>query len=101
VSGRSRTAAANPDGAERRIRPGLGGSAGPRPCVSIVESLKKLVDPVRARQEEQERRSDRERPAADDEGGPPAPNRRCRVCGHEGTEPSFCPDCLAETMRPL
>jgi len=69
--------------------------------VSIVESFKKLVDPVRARQEQEERRSDRERPDADDEGGPPPPKRRCRVCGHEGPESRFCPDCLAETMRPL
>jgi len=69
--------------------------------VSIVESFKKLVDPARARQEEEERRADRERPDADGEGGPPPPKRRCRVCGHEGPEPQFCPDCLAETMRPL
>ena len=92
--------------------PSLSGGAGafgldpPAPSgqdhvVSIVESLKKLVDPVRARQEEEERRADRERPDADDDGGPPPPKRRCRVCGHEGPERQFCPDCLAETMRPL
>ena len=67
--------------------------------MAIVESLKRLVDPVRAREEETERRADRERPDADDDGGPP-PKHRCRVCGHEGPEAIFCPDCLAETMRP-
>ena len=68
--------------------------------MSIVESLKKLVDPVRAREEESARRADRERPDADDDAGPPPRPHRCRVCGHEGPEPRFCPDCLAETMRP-
>jgi len=69
--------------------------------MSIIETLKKLVDPVRARQEEIERRADRERPSRDDEGGPPPRRHRCRVCGLEDTAARFCPHCLAETMRPL
>jgi hypothetical protein len=98
-----RSCRTHPDhaGTGRRIRLDSGTRPGQDHVVSIVESLKKLVDPVRARQEESERRTARERPDADDKGGPPPPTRRCRVCGHEGPEPIFCPDCLAETMRPL
>ena len=68
--------------------------------MSIVESLKKLVDPVAARAAEALRRSEREQPARDDAGPPPA-HFACRVCGYRGSEPEFCPTCLAGTMRPL
>jgi hypothetical protein len=34
---------------------------------------------------------------------PPEPTiekrHNCRICGHAGPEPQFCPVCLAETMR--
>jgi Smr domain len=65
--------------------------------VSIVESLKRLFDPAAARQEEAERKADRERPIREDTG----PDRwfECRVCHHVGPEPTFCPTCLAGTMR--
>jgi Smr domain len=66
--------------------------------VSIIESLKKLVDPIAARETaaEQIRLREKNGPA---EAGPP-PTFECRVCGHLGPEPDFCPDCLAQTMRP-
>jgi hypothetical protein len=66
--------------------------------VSILESLTKLVDPVAARAQEAERERLRT-PARQSPAGPP-PTFECRVCGYLGPEPSFCPTCLAETMRP-
>jgi rubrerythrin len=33
------------------------------------------------------------------EGDPPSPRFRCRVCGHEWSEPAYCPVCLADTME--
>lgn len=68
--------------------------------MSIVESLKKLVDPVAARERDVELKQSREQPTRDDSAGP-EPERMCRVCGHRGREPIFCPECLAETMRPV
>jgi DNA-nicking Smr family endonuclease len=67
--------------------------------VSIVESLKRLFDPAAARQEDAERRADRERPQRENDGGP-ARWFECRVCHHLGPEPTFCPTCLAGTMKP-
>ena len=66
--------------------------------MSIIESLTKLVDPVAAREQDAERERLRARPGRSDAGAPPT--FECRVCGYLGPEPSFCPDCLAETMRP-
>jgi len=67
--------------------------------MSIVESLKRLVDPVQARKEEAERKSAREQPILEAAGGPPG--FRCRVCGQLGEDATFCIDCLAATMEPL
>jgi DNA-nicking Smr family endonuclease len=69
------------------------------PDVSIVESLKRLFDPATAQQEDAERRADRERPQRENEGGP-ARWFECRVCHYVGQEPTFCPTCLAGTMKP-
>ncbi len=66
--------------------------------MSIIESLTKLVDPLAAREQEAERERLRAQPRRTDAG--PPPTFECRVCGHLGPEPSFCPECLAETMRP-
>lgn len=65
--------------------------------MSIVESLKRLVDPAQARQEEAERKSARELPIREAEAGPPG--FRCRVCGQLGRDAMFCADCLAATME--
>jgi hypothetical protein len=64
--------------------------------VSIVESLRRLVDPVEARARQEELRIEREQPIREADGDPPS--YACRVCGHRGIEPDFCPTCLAETM---
>jgi hypothetical protein len=66
--------------------------------VSIIDSLTKLVDPMAAREREAERERLRARPARTAAG--PAPTFECRVCGFLGTDPRYCPTCLAETMRP-
>jgi hypothetical protein len=64
--------------------------------VSIVESLRKLVDPVEARARQEKLRIEREQPIREAEGDPPS--YACRVCGYRGSEPDYCPTCLAETM---
>lgn len=66
--------------------------------MSIIESLKKLVDPEQARHEDSERLVARNLPERDDAAPPPA-TYECRVCRHVGPEKIFCPKCLAETMR--
>jgi hypothetical protein len=66
--------------------------------MSIIESLRKLVDPIAARQKEAERIALRETPVREEAAAPPL--HECRVCGYIGVEPDFCPDCLAQTMRP-
>ena len=67
--------------------------------MSIVESLKRLVDPVQARQLEEERRKAREQPKRDHAGDPPS--FACRICGHVSADKAYCPECLADTMEPL
>ncbi len=67
--------------------------------MSIVESLKKLVDPVQARAREEELRKEREQPKRDHSGDPPG--FACRICGHVSDDKSYCPECLADTMRPV
>jgi len=67
--------------------------------MSIVESLIKLVDPVQAERRERERVVQREQPRRDHDGDPP--RFSCRVCGHEGEDKSYCPECLADTMEAL
>ena len=65
--------------------------------MSIVESLKKIVDPVEARRREEELLAEREQPKRNDDGDPP--HFKCRVCGLEDLESSYCPSCLADTMQ--
>jgi hypothetical protein len=67
--------------------------------MSIVESLKRLVDPSQARKEEAERKGAREQPLRDADAAPP--RFRCRVCGEPGKDAMFCADCLAATMEPI
>ena len=68
--------------------------------MSIVESLRKIVDPVQARQREEERKSEREQPKREGAAGEP-PRFVCRVCGHEDEQKGYCPSCLADTMTPV
>lgn len=67
--------------------------------MSIIESLKRLVDPVQVRQEEAERKAAREQPKREHDGDPP--QFACRVCGQVGADRSYCPECLADTMEPV
>jgi hypothetical protein len=67
--------------------------------MSIVESLLKIVDPTQAKAREEERRVQREQPIRNDDTDPP--RFVCRVCGTEDEQGSFCPKCLAGTMRKL
>lgn len=81
--------------------------------MSIVWSLKRLFDPATHNREEGERRSEREQPRRSQAGDPPRfevagrppapeppPQFCCRVCGYEGRSGAYCPDCLADTMKP-
>jgi rubrerythrin len=67
--------------------------------MSIIESLIKAVDPVQAKQREEERKAEREQPKHDRDADPP--RFACRVCGYEDTEKGYCPQCLADTMAPV
>jgi hypothetical protein len=67
--------------------------------VSIVQSLKKLVDPERARQEAAQFKRERELPRREAAGDPPT--YCCRICQTTSTDRSYCPACLADTMVPL
>lgn len=79
--------------------------------MSILDSLRRLVDPVEHRKQEAEKRRKREAIPPEvnpDEVDVKLPEARaaaepsplsCSVCGHEG-KGAFCPVCLAETMKP-
>jgi rubrerythrin len=66
--------------------------------MSILYTLKKLVDPNQARLEEAERKKRREMKKREAPGDPPV--YVCRVCGARSTEGAYCPQCLADTMTP-
>jgi hypothetical protein len=76
--------------------------------VSIVDSLRRLVDPVAAREHAARMERLRKPPRDDAQGGSRGGAGKnatgkayeCRVCGLVGTAPDFCPECLAQTMRP-
>ena len=67
--------------------------------MSIIESLVRLVDPVQAREREEERRKQREQPKREQSGDPP--RFACRICGHLSEDKAYCPECLADTMEPV
>lgn len=82
------------------------------PVVSILWVLRKYIDSMAAREEEASFKRQREARPADLEDDdtdvvidpPPAkaaPIYRCRVCGQEGMDESFCAECLAGTMEPI
>lgn len=69
------------------------------PTNSIVWSLKRLFDkPAEVEREERDRAASL-RGTRKEDGDPPT--YRCRVCGLEGPEGSFCPECLADTMETI
>ena len=67
--------------------------------MSIIDTFKMVVDPIAARQQEAERTRWREQVKREAEGDPPI--YRCRVCGTESPDRTYCPQCLADTMEPL
>ncbi len=67
--------------------------------MSIIQSLKKLTDPIRARDEAAEVKRQQEQPIRASPAEPPL--YRCRVCGTEGCDSGYCPVCLADTMVPI
>jgi hypothetical protein len=75
--------------------------------MSIIQTLKKIVDPIRAREEERDRKSRRAQHRREVAGaGPPQeevepPRFVCRVCNQISSEGSYCPHCLSDTMSPV
>jgi rubrerythrin len=76
--------------------------------MSIVYTLKKLVDPAAAREEEAQLKKAREEVRQQQSGAPPDPGAepeaeatrwRCRCCGVEDKQGGYCPECLADTME--
>ena len=75
----------------------------------MLWALMRFLDPIAHRKREEGLRRQREDwppdidPDDTDVLVPPEgraePKRKCRICGHTGPEPKFCPVCLAETMR--
>jgi len=80
--------------------------------MSIIYTLKKIVDPIAAREEDAQLKKAREEARQQQSGDPPsppgagpggaaAPSRfRCRCCGVEDAQGAYCPGCLADTMEP-
>ena len=64
--------------------------------MSIAQSLKKLTDPIRAREEEAALKRLREQPKDAVSGEPPRYRRR--ICNNLASDGSYCPTCLADTM---
>ncbi len=76
--------------------------------MSILESLRRLIDPISHREEQAERRKAREQPEYRFSGDPPRTGASdsertdmfiCSACGHRAADRTFCPTCLADTMR--
>jgi rubrerythrin len=71
--------------------------------VSIVWTLRKLVDPIAHQTEEAQNERDRthaQRQAVGDgdDGQGPLTGYECRVCGYQAGDGAYCPKCLADTM---
>jgi hypothetical protein len=78
--------------------------------MSLMWTLRKLVDPLEWLKEDEEKRSAREdKPGEPKDGGGggvtieevprPAESWACRICAHESTSGGYCPKCLADTMQ--
>ena len=65
--------------------------------MSIVYTLKKLVDPIRARQNQDEYSGHLQQAGRQNAG--PTTTFECGFCGYRHTNGSYCPECLADTMR--
>jgi rubrerythrin len=75
----------------------------------MLWALLRYLDPIAHRKRQEDLRRQREdwppdiNPDDTDLTLPPESTverkLKCRICGHVGPEPRFCPVCLAETMR--
>ncbi len=65
--------------------------------MSIIQTLKKLVDPLQAQKEAAELEA-RLNPTLQKEAADP-PSFVCKVCGYQDREGTYCPECLAPTME--
>jgi rubrerythrin len=63
--------------------------------MSMLDVLRRFIDPIAHRQVQAERKRKAEAPTPQREAG----KLTCRVCGYEG-EHAYCPRCLAMTMQP-
>ncbi len=64
--------------------------------MSMIDLLRRFIDPVAHRAIAEDRRRKVEAPAPNPRTPPVL---TCRVCGYDG-EGRFCPRCLADTMGP-
>ncbi len=64
--------------------------------MSLMYTIKKVLDPLAAREEEARRR--RQRESVPDQNGDDH-RFRCRVCGFVSDQWEYCPHCLADTMN--
>jgi rubrerythrin len=62
----------------------------------IVRSLEKLLQTHEENERELRDKEQTIRPLRRRQGDPPT--FRCRVCGLQAPEASYCPECLADTM---
>lgn len=71
--------------------------------MSLRSRLRKLFDPVESRREEYEHLSEEPVAQAPEPREPAAPDGpfRCKVCGFRSDDDSYCPICLAQTMKPV
>lgn len=79
--------------------------------MSIIWTLRKLVDPIahreaQAAQERDRKHALRQGLGEGDDADPSAAVERprrveCRVCGHRAVDEEYCPRCLAATMVEL
>jgi len=68
--------------------------------MSLIWPLERLFEsPAKIEERQREKQGAAHAEANDEEGDPPT--FRCRVCGYEGPQRVFCPDCLADTMVAL
>lgn len=66
--------------------------------MSIIQTLKKLVDPEKAREEQLDREA-RQTEVSQPRAADTPPLYQCSVCGLEDARGTYCPDCLADTME--
>jgi hypothetical protein len=74
--------------------------------MSLLWLLRKFVDPIQELRRKREAIPPDVDPDLIDNPVLPPPKAdtrrfRCRVCAHESSDGSYCPSCLADTMKPI